>query len=110
MKTQKTAAALFAVAMLFAFAGAVTAADTAPAGDETKKECCHHAKAGDGEAGAHCARHAKGGKTADCSKHDGGKACCAEGEKSGKGHEKGECCCCSDSCDHGTKKDDPARS
>jgi len=109
MKTQKIAAALFAIALLFAFAGVATAADAATKVDDTRKECCHHAKAGDGEAGAHCARHAKEEKAAHCPKHESGKACCAEHEKSGKADEKGDCCC-ADSCDHAAKKDEPARS
>ena len=110
MKTQKIAAALFAVALLFAFAGAVSAGNAAPKADDTTKECCRHAKSGDGEAGAHCARHAKDGKAADCPKHAEGKACCAEREKSGKDGEKGDCCCCGESCDHAAKKDEPAAS
>jgi hypothetical protein len=113
MQTKKIAATLFAVALVVAFAGPVSAGDSQTTADNAKAGCCRHAEGDGGEAGAHCPMHAKNAKGevgANCPMHGKageGKACCAEHAKLKDG-DKG--CCCEESCEHHAAKDKPTAS
>ena len=106
MQTRKITAALFAVVLLFSFAAAVSAADSPAAAkaatpDSPKCDSCPHAKAANGEAGAHCLMHAKAGEA---------KSCCAAHAAAKTGDKSCDDCPCCKSCDHAAAKEAPAKS